>query len=186
MTTDVRAARADEAGAIGGLLADAFFDDPIQVWILPDPATRLAIGTEIFTAIATGAFAADRDVYVTDALSAVSIWAAPGTYTYEEPLGLPPAVSAAFARIWASHPKAPHQYLEFNGVRRAAQGHGHGSAVLGPGLASADAAGAPSALWTGHDRNLDFYGTYGYRVLERLDFPPGPSAWWLWRDTATS
>ena len=65
-------------------------------------------------------------------------------------------------------------------VCRAVKKDGRRHRALNP-LAETDAAGMPTALWTGNERNLRFYSKHDYEVVERLDFD-GARAWWLWRE----
>jgi hypothetical protein len=53
---------------------------------------------------------------------------------------------------------------------------------MGPVLRSCDEDRIPAYLESSKERNVDFYGRHGFRVLERLSLPAGPPVWLMWRD----
>lgn len=80
-------------------------------------------------------------------------------------------------------PQEPHWYLAVIGADPAAQGQGHGAALLRSGLAKADAAGLPAYLESTKPSNLPFYEHFGFTVREELLLPgDGPVLWAMWRE----
>ena len=82
------------------------------------------------------------------------------------------------------HPHEPHYYLEFLGVHPAAQGSGLGRALIEPMLELADREGVGLCLENSKEKNLAFYGRYGFQPLEELQLPGrnAPTIWLMWRD----
>lgn len=176
----VRTATAEDLEQAAASLAEAFDRDPMARWIEPEPATRVAGLRGLFEHRLRVAMEQGATVLVTDDLGAAAVWLPPGMSAEAGP---PPEarsdVVEALAAMDAAHPIRPHWYLEWLGSREG--GAGRGSALMSHMLPITDAAGMPTALWTGGEGNLDFYGRRGYAVLERIDFE-GASGWWLWRD----
>lgn len=89
------------------------------------------------------------------------------------------AVAAASAHT----PREPHWYLALIGADPAAQGQGHGAALLRSGLAKADAAGLPAYLESSKPSNLPLYEHFGFRVRAEVPLPGGgPVLWGMWRE----
>jgi ribosomal protein S18 acetylase RimI-like enzyme len=89
-------------------------------------------------------------------------------------------------RVHGLGPKADHFYLGIIASDPSARGRGHGSAVLRPGLAAADAAGVDSFLETGTESNLGFYTRFGFGVSGEIDLEDGTRIWCLTRPPGAS
>lgn len=169
----------DEAVAT---LAAAFERDQFTSWVISDADARRRGLRELFGALLPEMLGRGGVLQVTPAGEAAALWYPPDfPLRFEGPRGARPEVAAAFEAIGAARPSGRCWFLDFIGAREG--GRGHGSALLRCMHERLDAQGAASALWTGAERNLAFYGRHGYRLLRRLDFA-GASAWWLWRDPA--
>ena len=176
----VRNATAADLDSAAASLTTAFDRDPFSMWVVPDPAERAVGMRAMFEARLADVVAQGGTVLVTEDLGAAAIWLPPGmSADHSGPPDARPEVTSAFEAIHRTHPIRPHWYLDILGSA-SGQG-GRGSALVGHMLAVTDAAAMPTALWTGNERNLDFYGKHGYGVVERLDFE-GASVWWLWRE----
>ena len=80
-------------------------------------------------------------------------------------------------------PQEAHWYLAVIGADPAAQGRGHGAALLRSGLAKADAAGLPVLLESSKPSNLPFYEHFGFTVREEMRLPGGgPTLWSMRRE----
>lgn len=135
---------------------------------------------EMFDSLLPTAAREGAVLHVTADLEAAALWRPPGAeLAFEGPAGARPEVTAAFAAVGARRPAAAHWYLDFLGARNA--GQGHGSSLVRHMHSRTDAEGIATALWTGDQRNLGFYGRLGYAVVQHLDLG-GAGAWWLWRD----
>ncbi|GGO45803.1 MULTISPECIES: GNAT family N-acetyltransferase [Streptomyces] len=183
----------DDAPLIGRTLTRAFDDDPMMRWFFPDDAAREAALGRYFTTIFTRQYVTHGVCERTDA--AAAFWVAPEAQdkavpdaeTISELLNIlgdraglfRDAVGAA-----AEHaPQEPHWSLALIGADPAAQGQGHGAALLRSGLAKADASGMPAYLESSKPSNLPFYEHFGFTLREELQLPGGgPVLWTMWRE----
>lgn len=74
-------------------------------------------------------------------------------------------------------------YLQFIGVRPAAQGTGLGGAAVRAGLDLARAAGMPVYVEVMNPANVGYYLRVGFETINEFDIPDaGPHVWaMLWR-----
>ncbi|MFE0190100.1 GNAT family N-acetyltransferase [Streptomyces sp. NPDC058989] len=192
ITNTPRTATIDDAPLIGPLLARAFDDDPMMRWFFPDGASREAALGRYFTTIFTRQYVRHGVCERTEA--AAAFWvppearakAVPDAETIEELLGILGDRAGLFrdaVETAARHtPQEPHWYLAMIGADPAAQGQGHGAALLRSGLAQADAAGLPAYLESSKPSNLPFYEHFGFTVRAELRLPgDGPVLWGMWR-----
>ena len=61
------------------------------------------------------------------------------------------------------------------------QGRGLATAVLAPGLATADAEGWDAWLETSKPGNKAFYAGRGFTDVRPVEIPDGPATWWIRR-----
>ena len=188
----VRPATVADHGRIVSTFAEAFFDDPVQSWVFPDPRRRRRYGRHFFTMHARRLL--PRGLAWT-ADGAASLWAPAGAWQ-ETPIeaarvavraapGVMPhplRVVRGLLSIEAQHPREPHVYLAVIGVRPDRQGQGLGTALLTPGLAAADGLGLPVYLESSNEKNLPLYRRFGFEVVSEQRLPAGgPSIWPMWR-----
>ena len=168
---------------LAAALGEAYLRQDMPLWVYPEPGGRAAALAAMFRSRLSAALDDDETVVdVADDLSGAAIWQSPQVRLDEElPPGARSDVVEAFRTISAARPQQRSWYL--HGIGARIEHRGIGSALMKVGLRRCDDAALPSALWTGHERNLDFYRKHGYRELQRFDFP-GASAWWMWRDPA--
>ncbi|MFI0263080.1 GNAT family N-acetyltransferase [Streptomyces sp. NPDC017056] len=181
----------DDARPVSRTLARAFDDDPMMRWFFPDDSSRDAGLNRYFTTLFTRQYAHHGVCERTDA--AAAFWvppegqekAVPDAETIQElqdilgdrALLFRDAVEAA-----AKHtPTEPHWYLAVIGADPAAQGQGHGAALLRSGLAKADAAGLPAYLESSKLANLPVYEHFGFTVREEIQLPGGGPVLWSMR-----
>ncbi|MEU8763266.1 GNAT family N-acetyltransferase [Streptomyces sp. NPDC048659] len=193
LTNTPRTATVDDAALLGGILTRAFDDDPMMRWFFPDEATRAAAMERYFTTLFTRQYVHHGVCERTDA--AVSFWvpaeaqdkAVPDADTIEELKAIlgdrVPEFGAAVATAAAHAPEEPHWSLSLIGADPAAQGRGHGAALLRSGLARADAAGEPVYLESSKAANLPVYEHFGFAVRSEIPLPgDGPTLWGMWRE----
>jgi GNAT superfamily N-acetyltransferase len=88
-----------------------------------------------------------------------------------------------WAWVESRTPDEPLWLLDAIAVAPECQGRGLGSALIAAGLTRAAAAGVPAFLSTGTRRNVDIYGSSGFRVVDEADAPGGgPHIWFMRRD----
>jgi GNAT superfamily N-acetyltransferase len=191
---EVRPVTTADAAPLAVMLGRAFADDPFYRWLLRSPRTRDRYARRFFLWQLRRLIAQDQATMTTDG-AAVALWALPARWREStgEALALFARVAPAMARHLPSvvrglnqvdrrHPPELHLYLALLGCDPPAQGAGRGSAVLAPGLALADREGLPAYLETSQERNLDFYGRFGFALREEVNLPDGgPSVWLMWR-----
>lgn len=193
MTNTPKTATVDDAALISATLTRAFDDDPMMRWFFPEDATRPAALERYFTTIFTRQYVLHGVCERTDA--AAAFWvpaeaqekAVPDEDTIEELKGIlgdrVAQFGAAVETAAAHTPQEPHWSLSLIGADPAAQGQGHGSALLRSGLAQADAAGMPVYLESSKAANLPVYEHFGFTVREEVPLPgDGPMLWGMWRE----
>lgn len=188
---------AEDVPALAAMLARAFFDDPVAIWTCRSEQLRPRV-LERFHATRMRQLLAEREIWTTPALQSAALWASPKRWrtTPRQDLEIArislmhprmflrgPLIGAGFFGIERRHPhQPPHWYLAVLGTDPAAQGQGHGSAVLAPVLDQCDADGTAAYLESSKERNIDFYARHGFRVTAELRMPRGPKLWAMWRD----
>ncbi|MHB1137767.1 MAG: GNAT family N-acetyltransferase [Microthrixaceae bacterium] len=194
-TRRVRPAAHDEWRRLGAILADAFDDDPVWMWICPDPVRRRRHLGQLFAQVIRPHVRRDT-AWTTDALEGGAVWAAPGEWKAgpsDVARSLVPALRAvglrhARARLGAlpamerGHPTEPHWYLEILAARSDLRGRGVGSALIAPMIERCDADGLPAYLESSKYENLAFYHRFGFEVTEEVVIAHGcPPMWRMWR-----
>lgn len=182
----------DDAPLISRTFARAFDDDPMMRWFFPDAASRETALGRYFTTLFTRQYVHHGVCERT--ASAAAFWvppeaqakAVPDAETIKELQDILGDRAEAFrdaVRTAARHtPEEPHWSLAVIGADPAAQGQGHGSALLRSGLAQADAAGLPVYLESSKASNVPVYEHFGFTVRAELALPgDGPVLWGMWR-----
>jgi GNAT superfamily N-acetyltransferase len=194
VTVAIRALRADDVVLVAAAQARAFYDDPLQVWALPDASTRLDVLTRLFEMMIRVVSLPLGESYTDDSRSVAALWAPPGRWLVEpeaaeqlEPMALIvgdrlPWMRRSWEAITGVHPSEPHFYLSGLGTDPPRQGRGLGSAALAPVLTRCDAQGIPAYLESTKERNVAFYEHHGFEVTDSFIVPPdGPRLWTMWR-----
>lgn len=190
-----RATQADSR-ALAKMLARAFDDDPVALWVSPHRRTRARM-LERFHAARLRHLLPHGEVWMTAGGEAAAVWAPPeeGGSTLRHELELLAAVTkprtlARLPRIQRGmtameneHPDAPpHYYLAVLGTEPEMQGRGLGTEALEPVLAQCDADGIGAYLESSKERNVDYYARFGFRTTKTLRLPRGPDMWLMWRE----
>jgi ribosomal protein S18 acetylase RimI-like enzyme len=172
-----------QISSAGILLAEAFFADPLNQYVFPDPEERRQVLPWYFAAsVREGAFL--QGVYVTgEPIKGVAVWTPPGFYermqerarhsgldqmqrqfgphAYQRFTG----VINHLARFRSQVAPPAHWYLSLIGVSPSCQGQGIGGALLAPVLLKADKEGTCCFLETFEEKNLSFYQRHGFQVV---------------------
>jgi hypothetical protein len=80
----VREAAGADLDSVVSTFARAFNRDPFNQWIFPDPTTREARLTELFSSLTIRSVAHGAIVEVTEDVEAAALWDPPGTAVSEE------------------------------------------------------------------------------------------------------
>ncbi|MEU5152970.1 N-acetyltransferase [Glycomyces sp. NPDC021274] len=161
---------------VAGLLGEAFLDVPTAVWLVEDPAERLAAVAGQFAILVEhaaahgGVLTAERDGA---GLDGALVWfdrtkEEPPIPDYEERLreacGKHYEGFAELDRIMDEHhPAEPHNYVALVGVRADARGRGFASDLLRRHHERLDATGTPAYLEAVSLQTARLYASLGYR-----------------------
>jgi ribosomal protein S18 acetylase RimI-like enzyme len=194
-TGTVRRATDADVPALAAIIADAFFDDPTMLWIVPDPVRRGLVGPGLFRPFARGTQRIGG-AWITDDRTGAALWIPPGHAVpaedeaeafgqqLAEVLDSPELERAgALAASFDEHlPEEPHAHLQLHGVRPTAQGRGLGSALLDAVLPGFDREGVAAYLEATNDGSRRLYERHGFVHLD--DFAPdgGPTLRRMWRE----
>jgi len=192
----IRAASTSDLDRVASTLADAFWDDPVTTFTVPEGSVNRQRRLELFMRAGAKGGLRHQSLFVSDDLDAAAVWRPPGHWkvAMSEMLPAMPAMLYALrgrARVSMgmlttmekAHPTEPHWYLEILGTRKAAQGKGLGSAVMQPILDRCDGEGVPAYLESSKESNIPFYERHGFRVTGEITPPHGaPTLWAMWRD----
>jgi ribosomal protein S18 acetylase RimI-like enzyme len=190
----VRRATTADAAALSQTLADAFRDDPVFAWCIPDPHERGSMLATWFRVV-LDALLAHGETYCADNAAGAALWVPPGvaplSHDHEEQLGTVTAhfggvtlarLEALGSAMEARHPHDPHLYLWFAGVRTTDQSQGWGGRLLRSRLDVADEQGVPAYLEATSGRNRALYERHGFQVTGELFVDDSPPLWQMWRD----
>jgi len=196
-----RPATSADVKKLAAILAQAFYDDPPLVWLLPDPAKRLGRITRMFATVVGIESLRYGGVDVTcggEEIAGGAVWLPPG---HREP-GLREKVQAAPNHALAlaaslgraarygralqnARPKEPHWYLKAIGVDPAWQGRGVAGTLLRSRLKRCDQDGQPAYLEVSPN-GVSLYEHFGFKHIGDLDMPKGaPVLMAMWRAPAT-
>jgi GNAT superfamily N-acetyltransferase len=199
VTAVARPSTAADADAISAVLASAFTDDPVFIWMIPDVGRRAAILPDLFAPFAEAyqPLGASHVIARDGRTAGAALWAPPGKHAVGEDdadtfMARIEQVSGPDAgRIFEvmngldeHHPTADCYYLNLLGVDEAHHGRGLGSALLAATLRRCEAEAAPAYLEATSPRNRRLYARHGFEVVGEIALPDGPSLWPMWREPA--
>lgn len=194
-----RIASATDSDLLAEILADAFADDPVVRWVIPDPR----YDQKFFTVDILQAYLPHKHCWILDGAEGAACWLPPEAEVKGAPL-LPllavfiPIIfkygfqcvkrGGVIEQVFAEHrPTTAHYYLHMLGARHDQQGKGVGSALLSEGLSVVDAHGMPAYLESSNEKNLPLYERFGFRITsEQTLGNDGPKVWFMWRDAQTA
>ena len=176
-------------------LQQAFYDDPVMAFLLPQEASRRWRMAKMFETEIRAQYLPLASGWMTADHAGVALWAPPGRWQLPPAKlarhGLPlfrafgrhlPRAMRSLATVERRHPKEPHWYLAVLGTVPHRQGTGVGSALLAPVLERCDREGLPAYLESSKEANLAFYSRHGFEVTEQMTLPGGPPVWAMWRE----
>jgi len=192
----VNRATIGDARSIVALLADAFHNDPVSGWLLPDDRERRRQHMGFFLVFVEHALQhGEVALHFNNGYTGAALWldtgttqdVAPDMNRVQEALG-----DEGFERFMVldelmhkHHPVGVHHsYLPFIAVSPHWQGQGIGRLLLQTRLAQLDEAGTPAYLEASSERSRNLYARLGFRPLdgvERFTLPDGgPDLWPMW------
>jgi GNAT superfamily N-acetyltransferase len=174
---DLRRAAHEDVHRLSAVMADAFFEDPIFCWLMPNDAKRAARLRRYFAIELRHLALARGRVWTTIDLAGAALTLPPGAW--RAPLRVTLLEGSAFgvhlsraARMGAAiewhHARKPHYYVRDVGVLPEIQGRGLGRALLGPTLTRCDLQGLPAYLEASSERNAALYARLGFELLDEL------------------
>ncbi len=198
-TIDVRPARKADIAELAHTLGRAFFDDPVAMWMIPEPGRRAKALPITFGAMARHHYLRDGGVeFATDGghVAAAALWSPPGRWkaTRMQDLRMIPAFVRAVgtdvkrarlaeALMKQNHPEEPHWYLGVIGSDPTFRGGGFGRALMDSRLDRCDAEYAPAYLESSKPDNVPYYQRFGFDVTGEIVLPDGgPTLWQMWRE----
>jgi GNAT superfamily N-acetyltransferase len=173
----LRRATGEDVHRLKVVLAEAFFEDPVLGWLMPDDSKRRARLRRFFAIELRHVALARGRVWTTSDLTGAALSLPPGTWR------VPPRATllegTAFgvhlpraARLGAAmelrHVREPHYYVRDVGVHPDMQGKGLGSALLRPTLDRCDREGLPAYLEASSERNAALYERLGFQLTGEL------------------
>lgn len=189
----MRAASQQDWKQLGAITAEAFAEDPVNLWIFGNTAPM----APVFGALA-------RSVYLPRGFCHVSGDSGATMWCHSSANREPPTLAmmglvasimtkgtkgaakrglAAAETMAKEHPTSPHLYLFTIGTRKAARGKGLGKGLMAPVLAAADRDGLPCYLENSNPANTGFYRSRGFEQIKMFAAGAGgPPLEAMWRE----
>ncbi|MGO9385550.1 MAG: GNAT family N-acetyltransferase [Mycobacterium sp.] len=198
MTPQARPARKDDVRELSRMLARAFFDDPVMIWLLPDEKARPAHLYRLFATMTRHHHLARGGVEVAcdgPGIGAAALWDPPNQWqeTRRGQLAMTPTFIRVFGHrsmkgravqehMKRAHPEEPHWYLAVIGSDPSVRGKGFGQALMRSRLDRCDAEYCPAYLESSKLENVPYYERFGFTVIREVVLPDdGPTMWTMWR-----
>jgi GNAT superfamily N-acetyltransferase len=189
----LRPAGVDDVQRLKTVLAEAFFDDPVFSWLMPEDGKRLARLRRYFGIDLRNFALPHGHVWTTGDLTGAALSLPPGAWR------VPPLTTLLHGRAFGIHlPRAarmgatmewrharelrgPHYYVRDIGVRPDMQGRGLGSVLMGPTLERCDREGLPAYIEASSERSAALYERLGFRHVKELHVGTSPPLWLMIR-----
>jgi GNAT superfamily N-acetyltransferase len=179
----LRTATADDVPRLKAVMAEAFFEDPVIGWLMPDDSKRLARLRRFFAIELRHMALARGRVWTTNDLAGAALTTPPGSWRV--PLRATLLEGSAFgihvsraARLGAAmewrHMREGHYYVRDVGVLPDAQGKGLGSRLMRPTLERCDREGLPAYLEASSEHSAALYERLGFHLTSELRVGGGP------------
>ncbi len=186
--------------AAATVLARAFHDDPLWLYVLPGPGARARVLPAVFRWFVEYSELAGECLTLAGVPRAAALWLREGEANQNSnelvarikvPTPGDALGSEAARRFWTCaeqlgqlHQReipGPHWYLPWLGVDPELQGTGAGGALLRTMLERAERQNLPCYLETYQPRNVDFYRKRGFRVVVEAIQPSSNLPFWTFR-----
>ncbi|HUY07202.1 MAG TPA: GNAT family N-acetyltransferase [Acidimicrobiales bacterium] len=193
--SEIVRAHAKDVGAIRESLAEAFYDDPVAVWLFARQTRRIRDLATFFSIQLRHGYLPRGVVMSTADFQATAMW----IRSWSRPLSIYDRIAhlqiplllgerLRSARqltrtLVGHHPKEPHLYLGTIGVSPSAQSRGYGALLMEAFLADARRLGAGTYLECSSEHNVGFYQGFGFYVERVVQAPEhGPTLWLMRRE----
>jgi GNAT superfamily N-acetyltransferase len=186
-----------ELDRLSEILAQAFANDPVFAWLLPDESKRHAQLLRFFRleverrALPLGRiWTGDRADGVLLELASDHWQLSPRDQSLRTPVFLRifgrrlPQATALISAMERMHPTEPHYYVPHVGVAPHAQGQGLGTALVGRTVARCDKEGFPAYLEATSERSAALYARLGFQHLRQFSVGNSPPIWPMRRPPA--
>ena len=194
---DLRSTERADVRSLSKVLARAFYDDPVMVFMLPDEGARAKALPPMFATLTRHHFLSRRGSEVASrdgAIGAATLWDPPGqrkSSRWEE-LRMMPTLAWHFRSrgkqtqalgraMEEAHPEEPHWYLMVIGSDPTVRGAGFGQALMRSRLDRCDGERAPAYLEASKEELIPYYSRFGFEQIGEIQIPDGPKMWPMWR-----
>lgn len=191
----VRPAVEADVEVLSGMLARAFFSDPVATYLFPDDERRLRQLRRFFALQLRRIYLSHGEVETTATLSGAALWFPVGRHLRSRSdLGLGFAFARLLGRrllptrqlvqlLGSHHPTTGHYYLGTLATEPGEQRKGIGSSILRGMLRRCDEERHPVYLECSKAENISFYESHGFEVATEVVAPGGgPRLWLMWRE----
>ncbi len=189
----LRPASTEDVKRLKAVLADAFYDDPVFAWLMPEDGKRLAQLRRYFGLDLRHYALPHGRVWTTNDLTGAALTLPPGkwrvpprtTLLHGSAFGmhLPRAARMGATMEWrhARELRDPHYYVRDIGVHPDMQGRGLGSALMRPTLDRCDRESLPAYIEASSERSAALYERLGFRRIKELRVGASPPLWLMIR-----
>jgi GNAT superfamily N-acetyltransferase len=194
----LRKGSAEDIESLKTVLAEAFFDDPVFAWLMPEDGKRRARLRRYF-GLDLGHFALPHGrVWTTSELAGAALTLPPGkwrvppltTLLHGSAFGIHLSRAARMGATmeWrhAREIRGPHYYVRDIGVHPDMQGKGLGGALLRPTLDRCDREVLPAYIEASSERSAVLYERLGFRHVKELRVGGSPPLWLMIRPPHSS
>jgi ribosomal protein S18 acetylase RimI-like enzyme len=195
---DLRHATTEDVQHLQTVLAEAFMEDPIFSWLIPNDSKRRARLRRYFGIELRHYALSHGHVWTTGDLAGAMLALPPGkwrvplypTLLHGSAFGVqvPKAARFGAAMEWrhARRMRKPHYYVRDIGVHPDAQGRGLGSALMRPLLDRCDREGLLAYIEASSERSAMLYERLGFRHIQELRVGGSPPLWLMIRPGSPS
>jgi ribosomal protein S18 acetylase RimI-like enzyme len=179
----LRPAVADDVDRLRLALSNAFFEDPVFSWLMPDEQSRHARLRRFFEVELRHLVIPRGRAWTSPELAGAALSLPPGAWHASPRVAVLQAgcfgvhlhrAAGILALMERHHIREPHYYFAYIGVAPDAQGKGLGSTLMGPTLERCDEYGLPAYLEASSERNAALYERLGFELERELRFAGSP------------
>ena len=175
---DVLTLQREQVAPAAGVIARAFHEDALNVYLYPDAETRERFAPVVFEAFVRYDQLFGQVDYL-PGFTAVATWIRPGVAETPErlaeagfgnlpdeaPLAVLDTVFTFIGTVVSRAAPEPHWHLRLLGVEPDSQGRGLGAVVMRRGMTEAAATGHAVFLETFSERTVGFYRRNGFELI---------------------